>query len=195
MLGLAVALAACGTTGRELRPAEPGATAPPRSTSTTTTFLEPSTTASVEPATFTASSPEISPAGELPVDVTCAGTERSPAVSWSAPPPEAAAIALVVTDLDDGGYVHWVVSGLDPAAGAIPTGSLPEGAVEGPSTADEARWIAPCPDEGVVHTYELTLHALAEPVDVSASGSADEAVAALEAASLARSAITATATG
>ena len=55
--------------------------------------------------------------GEIPARYTCAGEGVSPALRWTGTPADAAELALVVRDRDAGGYVHWVVTGIDPSSG------------------------------------------------------------------------------
>ena len=65
-------------------------------------------------------------------------------------------------DRNAGGFVHWVVTGIDPFVQGVGEGGLPENAVEGPNGAGTVGWIGPCPPAGSgMHTYEFALLALA----------------------------------
>ena len=68
-----------------------------------------------------------------------------------------------------GGFVHWVVTGIDPFVQGIGEGGVPENAVEGPNGAGTVGWIGPCPPAGSgTHTYEVALLALPGVVDAAA---------------------------
>ena len=60
--------------------------------------------------------------GTIDVRFTCDGEDVSPALSWTAPPAGTVELALVVTDDDAGGFVHWAVGGIPAAAGAVSEG-------------------------------------------------------------------------
>jgi phosphatidylethanolamine-binding protein (PEBP) family uncharacterized protein len=189
-----LAVTGCGTSGRELREAEPGATAPPRSTSTTVTaVVTPPSSETLPPAVFALSSPDFDPAGPLPMAVTCDGDESAPRLEWASPPTDATELALVVVDLDDDRYVHWLVTGIPPGPGGLDGTVLPDGSTERANSSGESDWVAPCPEEGRPHTYDFTLHALTDPValDDLDDLDADEAVEVVEAASTARTGLTA----
>jgi Raf kinase inhibitor-like YbhB/YbcL family protein len=119
----------------------------------------------------------------IPPEYTCEGADRSPAVNWSDLPEGTAEVALVVTDLTAGEYVHWIAFGLDPAAGGVAEGaaaSLPSQAVNG---FGNATYGGPCPPSGT-HTYRFTVYALGQQLEIPSGGPADEALAAIGAATL-----------
>lgn len=162
LAALAAALvpaSACSSTdGRELPPPQPGQT----TTSTSAPSLE-STPASGVVEVFSLQSPAFDPCGPIDAVHTCDGADSSPPLTWASVPP-AAELAIVVRDLDADGFVHWVVTGMDPAVRGLGEGGLPEGAVAHLNDFGEARWRGPCPPEGETHTYEVALHALPEPL-------------------------------
>jgi Raf kinase inhibitor-like YbhB/YbcL family protein len=119
----------------------------------------------------------------IPARYTCAGSNVSPPLAWASTPP-AAELALVVRDRDADGFVHWVVTGIDPAVQGMGEGGLPEGAVEALTSAGTAGWYGPCPPAGSgTHAYDFVLHALARPVDLMTGLPAAEAAAQVERAS------------
>jgi phosphatidylethanolamine-binding protein (PEBP) family uncharacterized protein len=187
-----LAAGACSNDGKTLRPPPPGATAPLRTTSTTSGVVAPQPPA---PGLLSLTSPDFEPAGTLPDALTCAGEGRSPALAWTSLPAGVVEIAVVVTDTDADLFANWVVAGLDPALAAIAGGALPEGAVTALNGDGAPGYAAPCPPAGATHTYEFALYALFEPSGVVPEMPASEAIAALDARAGTRAVITATATG
>ena len=76
---------------------------------------------------------------------TCDGERLSPPLGWGQVPAGTVELAITMTDPDAGGFVHWVVSSIDPAIVGISDGTLPEGAVEGRNDSSEFGWFPPCP--------------------------------------------------
>jgi Raf kinase inhibitor-like YbhB/YbcL family protein len=128
----------------------------------------------------------------IPERYTCDGDNISPPLDWVGTP-AAAALALVVRDRDAGGFVHWVVSGIDPLILGLGEGGIPEGAVEAVNDAGTTGWSGPCPPSGT-HTYVFTLHALPEPLALSPGLAPGEAAALVEGASAAQASLTGTVT-
>lgn len=193
----ALAGSGCDTgDGRDLAPPPPGATAPPLPTSSTTTSAPAIGPAAGSEATALAlGSPAFAEGAAIPAThSSCEGDNVSPPLSWTGVPAAAVELALVVRDPDapDGDFVHWVVTGLSPAVSAIGAGSVPEGAVEARNDISEFGWFGPCPPPGETHRYTFTLHALGTPSAVAPGAGAAEAIAAVEAASIARATLTAT---
>ena len=111
-------------------------------------------------------SPTIAEAGDIPDDYTCWGRDQSPPLEWGPVPPGTVELALVVRDIDAGGFVHWVIAGLDPTAGGVAEGAPPGGAVEALNDFGRPGWSGPCPPDGT-HNYEFRVYALAEPSGVT----------------------------
>jgi Raf kinase inhibitor-like YbhB/YbcL family protein len=183
--------AACSSEdGRQLPAPGPGqtTTSAPGPSSTAAASLDSSPAAS---GIFTLASPAFTPGGPIPVRFTCDGTDVSPPLTWTAPPP-AAELALVVRDPDADGYVHWIVTGIDPVVQGFGEGGVPETAVELVNSGGTAGWSGPCPPAGSTHTYEITLYALPEPLGPEVSAPAADAVAMVEGAASARATLTGT---
>jgi hypothetical protein len=127
----------------------------------------------------------------IPDQFACDGSP-SPPLDWVATPP-AAELALVVRDRDANGFVHWVVTGIDPLVLGVGEGGVPEGAVEAANDSGTIGWFGPCPPpvDGA-HTYVFTLHALAEPLVLTAADTAEAAAQQVEGASLAQASLTGT---
>lgn len=101
----------------------------------------------------------------------CAGSNISPALSWSNPPAGAKSFALMVHDPDaptGSGWWHWVVyniptnvAGLPARAGDPAAGLMPVGVVQGNTDFGTAGYGGPCPPPGdKPHRYYFRLHAL-----------------------------------
>ena len=178
---------ACSSSdGRELPP--------PRVPQTTTTpsapVIQPS---DAPPEVFQLSSPSFSDGGEIPARFTCDGESRSPALTWTGTPLEASSLALVVRDLTAAGYVHWVVTGIDPFVQGVGEDGLPENAIEGSNGDGTTGWTPPCPPAGTgEHRYEFALLALIDAVDLPPDTPAPQAASTLESAAVARSVVTGT---
>ncbi|MFN8040674.1 MAG: hypothetical protein U0Q07_15780 [Acidimicrobiales bacterium] len=158
---------ACGSSGRTMATPIPGATAPPRATSSTVA----STTTSP---LFTLSSPAWTSGGRLPASAVCPGG-TSPPLTWSNVPPGTAELALVLRELDGDRSVRWLVTGIAPSATSSPAGGVPAGATVRPNATGAADYAAPCPTEGS-HPVDVELLALgvtsALPPDLPAADAA-----------------------
>jgi len=83
----------------------------------------------------------------IPSAYTCDGARKSPPLAWSAVPPEAKSIAVLVDDPDapNGPFTHWIVTDIDPTQTSLP--------------ADQPGYAAPCPPSGT-HHYRFHVYAL-----------------------------------
>jgi phosphatidylethanolamine-binding protein (PEBP) family uncharacterized protein len=199
-VGIALALAAavlvgCGSSGRELREVPVGQTAPPRSTSSTVAAASlPSTslapggaagTATLLPDGWTAG-------GALPAISSCVGEALSPPLQWvGADPATTVELALIVTDPEADGFVHWLVTGIAPTDAVLQAGTAPAG-VEGPNGGGGVGWFPLCPPAGEVHTYELELLGFATPPVLDPATPPAEQAAALRDLAATRSLLTGT---
>jgi len=183
---LALAVAGCDTgDGRTLRSPPPGATAPPLATSSTSSSVPAvigPPVGSEEASALALTSPVVLGGQAIPARYTCDGEHVSPPLAWTGVPGGTVELALTVRDPDaaDGDFVHWVVTGLDPALTGIGEGAVPEGAVEARNDTSEFGWFGPCPPPGETHRYVFTLFALSAPSGVGTTAGATEAIAALE---------------
>jgi Raf kinase inhibitor-like YbhB/YbcL family protein len=106
--------------------------------------------------------------GDIPAKYTCDADNVSPPLAWSGAPDTTAAVAVIVTDPDAGGFVHWLTANVEP------TGGLPEGVSGKPAAGTEGRnnfrqtgYGGPCPPSGT-HRYEFAVYALSARLDLSA---------------------------
>ncbi|MDQ4130864.1 MAG: YbhB/YbcL family Raf kinase inhibitor-like protein [Actinomycetota bacterium] len=109
------------------------------------------------------------------------GEDLSPALSWSDVPDEAAELLLIVEDPDapDGPFYHWVIHSIPPRDGEVEDGQAPEGE-EGTNDFDEVGYGGPYPPEGHgTHRYYFRLYAAGEPLSLSGSVDAQEAMRAV----------------
>ena len=104
---------------------------------------------------------------EIPRRYTCEGEDLSPALSWSDPPAQTRALALIVEDPDAprGTFTHWVAWNIDPMAGGLGEGESAPG--EGRNDFGTAGWSGPCPPPGHgAHRYFFRLYALDAEVHI-----------------------------
>jgi Raf kinase inhibitor-like YbhB/YbcL family protein len=204
LLGAAAAaclLTACNDDGRELRPATPDQTGSV-STTAAPTVPEPDpgvfdTLPGESPVTLT-SPTLVTPfpdGGQIPALYTCDGENVSPALNWTAAPPDAIEIAVTMIALDAPGYVHWAMSGIDPLSSSLGEGVVPEFAITSTNSAGTLGYTGPCRPAGETHTYEITVYFLLQQTELADGGPAEDLLAFLQGASLASASVTATYTG
>lgn len=125
-------------------------------------------------------------AGAIPRDNTCDGLNISPSLSWSGVPAETVELAVVLTDLDADGYVHWVGFGIDPTTTGLASGEVP--LAEALNSADTIGYTGPCPPSGT-HAYLIELYAISQQIEYTRGDPAADVIAAIQAASLAQSSV------
>ncbi len=178
-------LSACSGEGRDMAPPSPDQTQSIIDTTAAPTVADTAT----RPLTLTGPWPD---GGAIDPRHGCRGDDRSPALAWTGTPAGTAELALVVTDPDAGGFVHWLLTGIPPALTAIGEGETPAGATAGRNDFGTTGWRGPCPPSGT-HTYVFRLYALPEPLGITAELDPREAIAILDASSIAEATLTGTA--
>lgn len=105
--------------------------------------------------------------GRIPVEYTCDGVNRSPLLTWTAPPEGTKSLALLVTDPDApaGTWVHWVLFDMPATQHQLGTGvpgqpQLADGARQGRNDFGQLGYGGPCPPKGRAHRYFFDLYAL-----------------------------------
>jgi Raf kinase inhibitor-like YbhB/YbcL family protein len=104
--------------------------------------------------------------GEIPREHTCDGGDISPPLEWSALPPGAGSLALIVDDPDAPDpkapkttYVHWVLYDIPTSEVRVGRGQSPSGARDGRNDWKRTGYGGPCPPIGR-HRYFFKLYAL-----------------------------------
>lgn len=181
-------LAACGTSGRTLRDAEPGATAPPRKTTNNGGVVSTGQAATA----FALTSDAWAPGAAIPKVYSCDGANVSPPLNFDKVPADAVELAVVMTDPDAGGFVHWVIAGLAPTTTVLGESSVPIGAVQTRNSGGSLGYTGPCPPAGQSHTYELTLYVLDRASGIADGAAPADALTTLQARSTATAVLTGT---
>jgi Raf kinase inhibitor-like YbhB/YbcL family protein len=94
----------------------------------------------------------------------------APSLEWEGVPDGTAELAVVCEDPDapSGTFLHWLVSGLDPAVNRIDEGVVPEGSVESRNDFGEYGWSGPLPPKGdEAHRYFFRIHACDRPLNLT----------------------------
>jgi Raf kinase inhibitor-like YbhB/YbcL family protein len=102
----------------------------------------------------------------VPKKFSCKGDDISPALAWDEPPAGTKSLALIMDDPDApmGTWVHWVLFNIPAHVREWPENtptdeSLPNGAVQGITSARSHGYHGPCPPSGT-HRYFFKLYAL-----------------------------------
>jgi len=113
---------------------------------------------------LTVTSKSFATKGPIPVDSSCDGSDRSPQVTWSAPPEGTKSFVLVVEDPDapNGTFTHWLVFDLPAETLALGEGVDPStlGAKVGINDFKNVRYNGPCPPRRELHRYVFRVFAL-----------------------------------
>jgi hypothetical protein len=178
-----------GTTSTAAGAPTAGATASGTTDATTpgaspsaTTGATSSTTPPV--AAFRLTSPVFGDQESIPDRYTCQGSNVSPPLAWTGAPAGTTGFAIVVTDPDASGFVHWVIGPIPAtttslAEGASSTTTVPQGSNDFGSTG----WSGPCPPNGV-HRYRFRAYALSGALSGALTAARVEAADALAVAEL-----------
>jgi Raf kinase inhibitor-like YbhB/YbcL family protein len=123
---------------------------------------------------ITVRSSAFSDGGEIPARYTCDGADTSPPLAWSGAPAESAAVAIVVTDPDAGGFVHWLAADVVTNAG-LGEGASGRGAIgsEGRNGFGATGYGGPCPPSGS-HQYVFEVFALSKALGLAPGFSRDD---------------------
>jgi Raf kinase inhibitor-like YbhB/YbcL family protein len=137
-------------------------------------------------AEFSLTSSAFVPGGIIPRRHTCDGEDRSPPLSWSAPPAGTGSLALILDDPDapGGRFIHWLAWGITPDTGGLGEGEA--ATLEGRNDFATVGYRGPCPPRGHgPHRYRFRLHALAEELRLPSGAGVRELEQALRAKDLA----------
>ena len=114
-------------------------------------------------------------------------TGVQPAFKFSNAPAGTVSYAIIFHDIDvafggnTGDVLHWIVWNIPAAAGGIPEGKLPDGAVQGRNITGQNAYFGPgAPPGPRYHHYVFELYALNATLDLPATATRDEVVKAME---------------
>ncbi len=123
----------------------------------------------------------------IPRRYTGDGEDLSPPLRWADPPSGTRSFALICDDPDAprGVWVHWVLFNLagetrELAEGFPATETLPGGVRQGRNDFGNLGYGGPAPPRGKPHRYLFKLHALDGPLDLPASATKNQLLAAMK---------------
>jgi len=188
-----MAVAACNDDGRTLRPAGPDQTG---TVSTTVAASDPAVSdpafdtvaTTTAPTTVLSSYLVAAPwadAAPIPARHTCDGDDVAPALSWTPAPAGTVEIAITMVDEQNPDFGHWAMSGIAADAIELAEGEVPAGAERGLNGRGELGYAGPCPPAGETHTYRITVHHLAQQLELGDGAEGSDLVLAIDAATVA----------
>jgi Raf kinase inhibitor-like YbhB/YbcL family protein len=130
---------------------------------------------------FTLTSSAFAEGGSIPREFTCDADDTSPPLEWTGQPEGSAGLALIVDDPDAGGFVHWVVYDIDPAAAGLAEGAATASGApaQGRNSFGQTGYGGPCPPSGT-HHYVFRLLVLDRKLGLSGTPQASEVLAAAD---------------
>ena len=136
--------------------------------------------------------------GTIDLRYTCDGSNAAPSISWVSIPAGTAEIAVSMVDTSDLStgrpFIHWVVAGVDPVIDRLGEDEVPLGAIEGLNFFGEVGYTGPCPDPGTTGTFELTVFALGQQLELADGTPAAEMLDVIETVAIGTSSSSGTAT-
>lgn len=121
-------------------------------------------------------SPVLENNGNIPRKYTCDDAGINPPLEFSDVPADAKSLALIFHDPDApvaGGFAHWVIFNIDPAASGIKENSAPASGAEGTNSSSKTGYTSPCPPSGI-HHYQFKLYALDKTLDLNSSAKRED---------------------
>jgi Raf kinase inhibitor-like YbhB/YbcL family protein len=205
IVSVAVLLGGCAATGQTELPSGVATTEPEPSISTPADSPSASSSApvasapetevtAVSPTPFRLESTAFDDGGPIPTRHTCDGDNSSPDLTWSGAPEATLALALVVTDPDARGFVHWLAYDLTGTpSGGLPAAvsASPDAPPQGTNSFGATGYGGPCPPSGV-HHYEFVLYALDNPLGLQGAPDIDALRTAMDGHVLAETTLTGT---
>jgi len=112
----------------------------------------------------------------IPKRFSCDGDNINPHLIFEEIPSSALSLVLIMNDPDapSGDFVHWIVWNIDSDVEEILPASVPEGAIEGLTSAGGQKYTGPCPPSESVHHYVFALYALDTMLDLDADAEVEE---------------------
>ena len=119
----------------------------------------------------------------IPVDDSCDGADRSPQLTWSAPPPGTKSFAVVVEDPDasSGSFTQWIAYNLSADTRSLPEAAdaATRGGASGLNDFKRPGYGGPCPPRLEIHHYAFRVFALNAQLDAGAEPNRDAMDAAM----------------
>src|SRR5579871_6219299 len=126
---------------------------------------------------LTVTSKSFASRGPIPVDYTCDGADKSPQLTWSAPPAGTKSFAVLVDDPDapGGDFTHWILFDIRPDALTLPEAADPAevGAIVGTNGFNRVQYSGPCPPRMELHHYYFRVFALDSTLGATSGASRD----------------------
>lgn len=113
----------------------------------------------------------------MPERLSKSGGNVSPPLQWDLVPEGAEELVLLCEDPDAGPepFLHWLVTGINPAATAVGENEIPQGGRAWPNEFGTTGWGGPHPPVGDnPHRYFFRLYAVAAPLDIPPGARARE---------------------
>ena len=118
-------------------------------------------------AQLTVSSPTLAPGSTIAAENSCAGADKSPALTWRNVPQSTKSFALIAEDPDApaGTFIHWLAYNIPAQITSLPAGvpkteEIATGGKNGINGFDHIGYNGPCPPPGKMHHYHFRLFAL-----------------------------------
>ena len=135
--------------------------------------------------TFIVSSPAFEDGGVVPQTHAGRGDNISPELNWVGAPDGTASFAVIfhdadvaVGDTDD--VLHWIVWDIPGSATGLPQGGVPDGSVQGAGITGQNAYFGPAaPASDKYHHYVFEVYALNAMLDLPATASRAEVLAAM----------------
>ncbi len=144
---------------------------------------QPSTAPGTSLGSLTVTSSSFVSNGAIPVDYTCDGADKSPQLTFSAPPAGTQSFAIVADDPDapGGTFTHWIAYNLPGGVRALAEGADPAALGGGVALNDFSRpgYAGPCPPKRELHHFHFRVFALNASIDVPTNATRDVVDAAM----------------
>ena len=121
---------------------------------------------SLSPSQYTGANGTITDGSKIPLEYTCSGVGKNPAVSWNGIPNGTKSLVFILDDPDApaGTFTHWILYNIPPTTDLIPehySNTPPDlGILVGINSGNENDYFPPCPPSGQEHHYLFSLYAL-----------------------------------
>ncbi|MBX6357053.1 MAG: YbhB/YbcL family Raf kinase inhibitor-like protein [Micromonosporaceae bacterium] len=112
----------------------------------------------------------------MPARLSKPGGNVSPPLQWSGIPEGTEELVLLCEDGDSPQpFLHWLVTGIDPATTGVDEGQVPRGGQEWPNGFGTTGWAGPQPPMGDnPHRYFFRLYAVSQPLDMPSTPTAEQ---------------------